>query len=50
MRELISLQCGECKTRNYYITKNKRKHPEKSEIKKHCRVCRKHVVHKEGKV
>jgi len=50
MRELIALQCGECKRKNYYVTKNKRAHPEKMETKKFCRGCRKHLVHKESKV
>ncbi|UCG35397.1 MAG: 50S ribosomal protein L33 [Candidatus Omnitrophota bacterium] len=50
MRELIALQCTSCKQKNYFYTKNKRKHPEKSSIKKFCRSCRKHLEHKESKV
>ncbi|MBN2120076.1 MAG: 50S ribosomal protein L33 [Candidatus Omnitrophica bacterium] len=50
MRELIALGCTECKRKNYFITKNKRKHPEKFEINKFCKFCKKHLKHKEAKV
>ena len=49
MRELIALECTICKRNNYYSTKNKRKHPEKSTLNKLCRFCRKHTQHKETK-
>ncbi len=49
-RELISLICGDCKRRNYTVTKNKKTHQEKLELSKFCRMCRKHTPHKEGKV
>ena len=49
MREIITLQCGECKNRNYTTTKNKKKHSERMETKKFCRTCRKHTPHKEVK-
>jgi large subunit ribosomal protein L33 len=49
MRELIALECTVCKRNNYYVTKNKRKHPEKSTFNKFCRFCRKHTEHKETK-
>ncbi|MBD3246823.1 MAG: 50S ribosomal protein L33 [Candidatus Omnitrophica bacterium] len=49
MRELIALRCTECKRKNYYPTKNKRKHPEKMEIRKFCRACRAHTQHRETK-
>ncbi|MBN1232292.1 MAG: 50S ribosomal protein L33 [Candidatus Coatesbacteria bacterium] len=48
-REIIVLECKECKMRNYTDTKNKKKHPEKAEYKKYCPKCRKHVVHKQTK-
>ncbi|OSM02435.1 50S ribosomal protein L33 [Magnetofaba australis] len=50
MRELISLACEECKRRNYTTDKNKRNHPEKMSLKKFCKFCGKHTVHKEGKI
>jgi large subunit ribosomal protein L33 len=49
MRELITLQCNDCKNRNYATTKNRRKHTECLETKKFCNTCRKHTVHREVK-
>src|SRR5216683_2241376 len=34
MREIITLQCGNCKNRNYTTSKNKKKHTERLETKK----------------
>ena len=50
MREIITLQCGECKNRNYTTTKNKKKQTDKFAIKKFCPSCRTHTVHKESKI
>lgn len=47
MRIQITLACNECKRRNYYTTKNKKNHPERLELKKYCRWCRTHTVHRE---
>jgi large subunit ribosomal protein L33 len=47
MRENIQLQCGDCKRRNYVTTKNKKANTEKLELRKYCRFCRKHTVHRE---
>ncbi|MGC8739716.1 MAG: 50S ribosomal protein L33 [Candidatus Hydrogenedens sp.] len=49
MREQVILQCTECKRKNYTTTREKRKHPERLEIKKFCRYDRKHTVHREMK-
>ncbi|MFH1678521.1 MAG: 50S ribosomal protein L33 [Candidatus Omnitrophota bacterium] len=49
MREIITLQCKECKNRNYTMTKNKKLHTEKLETKKFCKFCRETTVHKEIK-
>lgn len=49
MRDIIHLQCGGCKRRNYSTTKNKKKQQGKLEVKKYCRFCRSHQVHKETK-
>jgi len=49
MRENVTLQCGECKRRNYMTTKNKRKTTGKLEFSKYCRFCRKHTPHREVK-
>ncbi len=47
MRENVTLQCGDCKRRNYVATKNKKTTTGKLEFSKYCRFCRKHTVHKE---
>jgi len=49
MREIIILECTQCKRRNYTTTKNKRKHPEKFQVKKYCPHCKMHTIHKEVK-
>ena len=47
MRDQITLECTECKERNYSTTKNKRTHPQRVEYKKYCRRCNSHTPHKE---
>ncbi|CAM3479350.1 50S ribosomal protein L33 [Hydrogenibacillus schlegelii] len=47
MRVQIILACSECKQRNYATTKNKRKHPDRLELRKYCRYCNAHTVHRE---
>jgi len=47
MRDIIILACEDCKNRNYTTTRNKRKHPNRMEIKKFCPFCRKHTLHKQ---
>ncbi|MBI5875991.1 MAG: 50S ribosomal protein L33 [Deltaproteobacteria bacterium] len=49
MRDIITLACTDCKDRNYTTTKNKKTTPDRLELKKYCRHCRKHMVHKETK-
>ncbi len=49
MRDIITLQCNDCKERNYSMTKNKKKNTERLETKKFCRRCRNHTVHRETK-
>jgi large subunit ribosomal protein L33 len=49
MRDIVTLQCTECKRRNYTTTKNKKNTPDKLQFKKYCRHCRTHTVHKETK-
>lgn len=49
MRVAVTMACTQCKQRNYMTTKDKKKHPEKMEVKKYCRFCNTHTVHKEGK-
>jgi large subunit ribosomal protein L33 len=49
MREILTLACTECKERNYSSMKNKRNTPDKLELKKYCKRCNSHTVHKETK-
>lgn len=50
MRELIKLVSTE-KTGHFYTTdKNKRKSPEKLQLKKYDPIARKHVLYKESKI
>jgi len=49
MRDIITLACTECKRRNYSTTKNKKTTPDRLELKKFCKFCQKHTVHKETK-
>ncbi len=48
-RILITLQCVECKERNYNSSKNKRNDPARLELEKYCPRCRQHRVHRETK-
>ena len=49
MRELVILECTECKRRNYTTTKEKRNTPGRLEKMKYCKVDRKHTLHRETK-
>lgn len=49
MRVRITLACTECKQRNYITKKNKKNSPDRLEMNKYCRFCRKHQPHKETK-
>jgi large subunit ribosomal protein L33 len=48
-RVIITLACSECRSRNYTTTKNKRNDPDRLELRKFCRMCKKHTVHREAK-
>jgi large subunit ribosomal protein L33 len=50
VRPVITLQCSECKERNYTTEKNRRNDPNRLEFKKFCHRCRKHTVHRETKL
>ena len=49
VRVKITLACTECKQRNYNKEKNKKNNPDRLEMKKYCRFCKKHTVHRETK-
>lgn len=48
-RDKLTLACEDCKQRNYQTYKNKKNDPDRLELKKYCRFCRKHTNHKETK-
>ena len=48
-RITVSLECTECKRRNYSTRKNRRNTPEKINVKKYCTSCKGHQPHKETK-
>ncbi|MCD6270732.1 50S ribosomal protein L33 [bacterium] len=47
-KSFVKLQCQECKQINYYTQKSKNVEG-KLELKKFCKHCRKHTLHKETK-
>lgn len=49
VRTKITLECTECKQRNYDSMKNKKNTPDRIELKKYCKFCKKTTVHKETK-
>ena len=49
MRVRVTLACQECKNRNYNTTKNKKNDPDRIELEKYCKFCKKHTVHNETK-
>jgi len=50
MRIKVALVCSECKRKNYTTTKNRNKKMNKIELKKYCKFCKKHTLHKESKI
>ena len=49
MRVKVTLECTECKQRNYDTIKNKKNNPDRMELNKYCKFCRKETPHKETK-
>lgn len=49
MRVKVTLACTECHQRNYNTMKNKKNTPDRLEMNKYCRFCRKHTLHRETK-
>jgi len=49
LRDRVTLACTECKQRNYITKKNKKNTTERIELKKYCKFCKTHTVHKETK-
>ncbi len=49
MQETITISCTVCKRKNYTSTKNKKTTPDRLELSKYCKWCKKHTPHKEEK-
>ena len=48
-RQYYGLKCSECGTFNYISERNKVNTPDKLELSKYCKVCKKHTKHTESK-
>jgi large subunit ribosomal protein L33 len=46
-RPAVTLACDECKRRNYVTVKNKSNTRERLALKKYCRWCGSHTLHRE---
>ncbi|MBI2164921.1 MAG: 50S ribosomal protein L33 [Chloroflexi bacterium] len=46
-RTIITLACSDCRERNYTTEKNKRNDPNRQELRKYCRRCRRATAHRE---
>jgi len=47
MRVIVHLECTECKRRNYTTMKNRKTTTNRLELRKYCKHCRSHVMHRE---
>ena len=43
----VTLECSQCKRRNYITQKNRHNDRDRIELKKYCRWCSNHTAHKE---
>ena len=48
-RNYVGLKCSVCKNVNYFTSKNKKNTPDKLNLNKFCKFCRKVTEHKEVK-
>ncbi|WP_091275121.1 50S ribosomal protein L33 [Alteribacillus persepolensis] len=49
MRSKVALACTVCLARNYTTEKNKQKQTDRIEVKKFCKYCNAHTLHRETK-
>lgn len=49
MKNKITLACAECGSRNYTTTTSNESQKERRELKKFCKNCNAHTVHRETK-
>ena len=48
-QEQATLACTDCQRRNYHTSKNKKNVPDRLELRRYCKWCRRHTTHKETK-
>lgn len=48
-RQIFGLKCAECSSFNYLTVRNKLNSPDKLQLRKYCKSCKKHTLHKEAK-
>ncbi len=48
-RVTVSLACAVCRARNYKTTRASRPSDKPFELKKYCKVCKAHTIHRESK-
>lgn len=46
-RDIVTMACSVCKRRNYTTAKNKKNDPDRLEMSKYCKWCKKHTPHRE---
>jgi len=46
-RDIITLACSVCKRRNYTTMKSKKNDPDRIDLAKYCKWCKKHTPHRE---
>ncbi|WP_083270926.1 50S ribosomal protein L33 [Bacillus marinisedimentorum] len=49
MRKKVILACTECHNRNYTTMKNTQQNSDRLEVKKFCKHCNAHTIHRETK-
>ena len=47
VRIAVTLACEDCKRRNYQTNKSRRNSPDRIELRKFSRWCKRHTAHKE---
>ncbi|NLI60279.1 MAG: 50S ribosomal protein L33 [Clostridiales bacterium] len=47
MRVKVTLACTECKQRNYNTMKNRQNNSDRMELRKYCKFCKSHTLHRE---
>lgn len=49
IRAIITMQCTDCRERNYSTNKNRRNDTQRLELRKYCSRCRGHRLHREAR-